>query len=104
MSLVSGLAGQSTGSVEESLQCTEVRESATGLAAKIVFAMHTQVDENLSEPIHHQLNFNREIDVALGSPTRITEEMHHIPLGKSSEAYANALPAAPAITVTAEKL
>jgi hypothetical protein len=104
MNLATGLTGQVEGSVQESLQCTEVKESATGLAVKVAFTMDSVTTDPLlsaTEPVHHQMNFDRSIDLILGKPTRITEEMQRRVLGKTDPAVANALPAAPQITVTA---
>lgn len=104
--VLSGLAGEPEGNLQESLQCTDVQESATGLAAKVVFSVDSmgQPLPGSEEPRHHNLTFNRQIDVALGTPTRITEELHVIPLGKTGAAYANTLPPAPQITVTAVEM
>jgi hypothetical protein len=107
MSLATGLTGQVERSVQESLQCTDVKESETGLAAKVTFTMETVTSEpalSATEPIHHQLNFDRSVDLVLGKPTRITEEMQRRVLGKTDPTVANALPAAPQITVTAVEM
>ncbi len=104
MNLATGLTGQVEGSVQESLQCTEVKESATGLAAKVVFTRDRVTSDPLlsaTEPIHHQLNLDRSVDLVLGKPTRITEEMKRRALGKTDPAVVSALPPAPQITVTA---
>lgn len=49
------------------------------------------------EPLHNRLTLERQIDVVLAKPTRITEEMHSLPLSKGGKK----LPAPPQITVTA---
>jgi len=102
----SGLTGDPESSVQENLQCTEVQESATGLAARIAFSMDSMAQPlpGSTEPLHRNLTFNRQVDVALGKPTRITDELHIIPLGKGDGANANTLPPAPQITVTAIEL
>ena len=99
----SGLTGQPESSVQENLQCTDVKESATGLAAKVDFSMDSIAMPlpGSSEPVHRNLTFNRQVDLVLGRPTRVTEELHVIPLGKGGEASANPLSPAPQITVTA---
>ncbi|AXC09404.1 hypothetical protein ACPOL_0017 [Acidisarcina polymorpha] len=59
MNLATGLTGQVDGSVEESLQCTDFKESARGLAAKVAFTMETTTSEpalRATEPIRHKLN------------------------------------------------
>lgn len=102
----SGLTGQPESSVQENLQCTEVQESATGLAVKVAFSMDSwaQPLPGSTESIVHNLTFNRQVDLALGKPTRITEQLHAMPVGKNGEAPANALPPEPQITVTAIEL
>jgi hypothetical protein len=107
MSLAAGPTGQLEGSMQESLQCTDVHESSTGLAAKVAFSMHSVSSEplpNSTEPLHHQLTFERQVDLVLGKPTPITEQMHVIPLGKENKPLSNTPPAAPQITVTAIEL
>ncbi len=72
MSFNAGLTGQLEGSVAEKIQCTEVRESAAGLAAKVTFAMDSVTMAPApysSEPLHHNLSFDRKIDLVLGKPT-----------------------------------
>jgi hypothetical protein len=107
LTLATGLARQVEGSVQESIQCSDVRESATGLAAKVAFTINSVTSEPLissTEPIHHQLNFERSIDIVVGKPTRISEEMQRRVLGKTDPSFANALPIAPQITVTAVEM
>jgi hypothetical protein len=102
-SSASGLTGQQEGSVQESLQCTDVQESATGLAANVAFTL-----DSVGEPIpgstelrHHNMTFNRQIDLVLGKPTRITEELRVMQLGKGDGGHTAAPGPAPQITVTA---
>lgn len=99
----SGLTGQPESSVQENLQCTDVKVSALGLAAKVGFSMDSIALPlpGPAEPIHRNLTFNRQVNLVLGTPTRITEEPHAIPSGKGGDASANTLPHAPQITVTA---
>ena len=102
-STVSGLTGDPAGNAQESLECTEVRESATGLAANVAFSMDSVVAPlpGSAEPRHRNLTFRRQVDLVLGTPTRITEEMHVIPMGKGDAADSAKLPPAAQITVTA---
>jgi hypothetical protein len=89
--------------VQQTLRCTEVRLSPTGLAAKVAFSMDSVSSEPLpgsDEPLHSQLTFERQIDVVLAKPTRITQEMHALPLSKGD----NKPPAPPQITVTATEI
>lgn len=104
MSVNSGLTGQLEESVAEKIQCTDVQESATGLAAQVNFAMDsvTKAPPPYSnEPLHHNLSFDRKVDLVLGKPTQITNEMRPKPLRQGDEAVPGRLPAAPQITVTA---
>jgi hypothetical protein len=55
---------------------------------------------NGDEPLHNQLTFEKKIDVVLGQPTRVTDELQQRPLGKGTEGLP-ARPAPPVITVTA---
>lgn len=105
-SMASGLTAEPNSVIQENLQCTDVQESATGLAAKVAFSMDSigQPLPNSSEPLHHNLTFNRQIDVELGKTTRITDEMHARPLKPGDEAYTKTLPPAPQITVMAVAL
>jgi hypothetical protein len=107
ISSAAGLTGQIQGSVQQNLQCTDVHESATGLAAKVAFSMDSVAMDpapNSNEPLHRNLTFDREVDLVLGKPTRITEEMQIKPLRKGDEAIPSRLPAAPQITVTAVEM
>lgn len=107
MTSAAGLTGQVDGSVQQSLQCTDVHQSETGLAAAVTFAMDsvTKAPPSYSaEPLHHNLSFDRKIDLVLGKPTRITGDMQIKPLRKGDEAIPSSLPAAPQITVTAVEL
>lgn len=104
MSVNSGLTGQLDGSVAQKMQCTDVRESATGVAAQVNFAMDSVTKAPppySSEPLHHNLTFDKKIDLVLGQPTRITDAMERKPLHPGDEALPSRLPAAPEITVTA---
>jgi hypothetical protein len=104
-STTSILRGEPDTAVAENLQCTDVHESATGLAAKVAFSMDSteQPLPGSTEPLHHNLTFNRQVDIELGKPTRITEEMHMVPLRKGDSVPATA-PPAPQITVTATEI
>lgn len=103
MSMASGSTGQTEGSITQTLQCTDVHESSTGLAAKVSFVAGSvsPAPSGSTEPRHHQLTFERQIDVLLAKPTRITEQMHRTALKPGDEALAAQLPPAAQITVTA---
>jgi hypothetical protein len=107
LNLSSGATGQVEGTTRESLQCTDVHESATGLAAKVNFTIETVAEDHLpdtDEPIHNQLTFERQIDLVLGKPARITEDMHARPLKQGDEALMPLPPVPPQITVTATEI
>jgi hypothetical protein len=77
------------------------------LAAKVTFAMDsvTKAPPPYSfEPLHHNLAFDRKIDLVLGKPTQISEEMQVKPLRKGDETIPNRLPGPPQITVTAVEM
>ena len=105
-STASILTGDPDTAVAVNLQCTDVHESATGLAARVAFSMDSTGQPMLgsTEPRHRNLAFNRQIDVELGTPTRITEEMHMVPLRKGDPVNASAPVPAPQITVTVTKI
>jgi hypothetical protein len=107
LSFNAGLTGQLAGSVAEKIQCSEVQESATGLKAKVAFAMDSVTmapPHYSSEPLHHNLTFDREIELVLGQQTKVTEEMHRVPLRKGDDVIPSAAPAPPQITVTAVEM
>ena len=107
MSMASGPAGMVEGSMQENLQCTDVHASATGLAAKVNFVVDSVPSEllpGMTEPLHRHLVFERQIDVAIGKPTRITQEMHVQKLGKDTPPALATPPPAPQITVTAVEI
>lgn len=94
--------------VHEDLTCTNVRKSAKGIAAQVDFTMDRVLPPlpNSSEPVHRQLNFVQKFDVALDTPTRITQEMHRKPLKPGDETLMKALPEAeaPQISVTVTEI
>jgi hypothetical protein len=107
MHLAAGPAGQIEGSTQQNLECTDVHISATGLAAKISFSIDRVPLEHLpgiDEPLHNQMNLERKVDLTLGQPTVITEELQKKPVNKSGDAVADAQPAPPQITVTAAEM
>jgi hypothetical protein len=103
MSGAAGSTGEIDGIVKQTLRCSEVRLSPTGLTAKVAFSIDSVSSEPLpgsDEPLHNQLTFERQIDVVLAKPTRITEEMHSLPLSKGVKKPL----APPQITVTATEI
>lgn len=107
MNLASGSVGQLEGTVQQSLQCTDVRESANSLEANISFSMDSISDKHIpgmSEPVHNRAVFQRQINLELGKPTQITGELHKIPLSKGGAIPPDTPSSAPQITVTATEL
>lgn len=107
MNLASGSVGQLEGSVQQSLQCTDVRESATGLAANIYYtadSISSKRIPGLPEPVHSRAAFQRQVNLELGKPMQITGELHRVPLSKGDALPPDTLSSAPQITVTATEL
>jgi hypothetical protein len=107
MNLASGSVGQSEGSVQQSLQCSNVRESATGLAANVSFAMDSVPSKRIpgtTEPVHSRAAFQRQVDLELGKPMQITGELHRVPLRKGDPIPSDTPSSAPQITLTATEL
>lgn len=105
MNIGAGPTGQVEGSFVRTIQCTDVHESATGLAANVSFTEDSVPLEDLqgaSESRHRRLDFERKIDVALAKPTRITGELQVHRLGKGP--VPQTLPPAPQITLTAVEM
>ena len=105
INMVTG-SGQGEGSVSESIRCTEVRESPTGLAAAVAFTMEqvtTGAAAHLDEPLHRQVTVNRHLDLVLGKATPIidTSKLKLLPQMAGEESSDNKTPAPPEITVTA---
>ena len=103
MHLAAGPTGQVEGSMQQNLECTDVHISAAGLAAKISFSIDRVPLEHLpgiDEPLPNQMTLERKVDLALGKPTVITEELQAKPLDNSADTIAHAQPAPPQITLT----
>lgn len=102
MTLSSGSMGQVEGSVAESLQCSDVHETATGLAAEVTFTMDRITPDGIGhsgEPLHHQLTFERKVDLVPGKETRITEPMHRVPLRAGDPVLPDTVSGPPQISV-----
>jgi hypothetical protein len=109
ISMASGSTGNSQATAQQTIQCTDVHESPTGLAASVSIVMDGEPSAALpdsSEPVHHHLQFNQRFDVALDRPTRISEEMHYMKLnhGVATEVPVPPSAAAPQITVMATEI
>ena len=106
MTQVSGVTDQEESRFQKRLSCTDVHTSATGLAVDVTYAEESvrAPMPDSTEPIHRQLNFERKVDLVLGKPMQITQEMHVKQLKKGDAAIAPAAPPATQITVTAAAL
>ncbi len=109
ITMASGSTASTQATAQQTIQCTDVHESPTGLAASVSIAMDSEPSAPLpgsSEPIHHHLQFNKKFDVALDQPTRISEQMHFMKLNKgvATEAPMPSSAAPTQIKVTATEL
>ncbi len=106
ISMVSGMNGDAQTIVQQTLECSNVHSSATGLAMDIAMESDREAPAVAGVSARHQHGvFQRKVDLVLGKPTVVTNQMHVIPLGKMDPATAAAiLPPAPQITVTAVEL
>lgn len=102
--LVSGSTGDAQSLIQQSLECSGVHPSATGLHVDIAMQSDREAPAvvGVVSARHQHGEFQRKVDLELGKPTVVTNEMHAIPLGDTDPALAAALaPPAPKITVTA---
>ena len=88
LNTTTGLTGQVEGSIQQSLECTNVHPSANGLSANVSFSAETVLEPmaGSNEPIHRKFMFKKQIDVALEKSTEITDESHLVPLGDAAKA------------------
>lgn len=103
MILFSSPEGQPQNAVEESLRCSDVRFTPTGVAASVEFTT-SSISGSLTgstEPVHHRLMFNKKFEVAFGKATPITQPMRLISLHNGNQTDARIVPASPNISVTA---
>lgn len=107
VSLISGSDGDAQSVVQQLFQCSNVHASATGLALDIAMQSDREAPAvpGVIYARHQHGQFQRTVDLKLGKPTQVTEEMHFRVLGNTDPALAAALrQPAPTITVTAEAL
>jgi hypothetical protein len=107
VSLISGSDGDAQSVVQQLFQCSNVHASATGLALDIAMQSDREAPAvpGVITARHQHGQFQRSVDLQLGKPTRVTEEMHFRLLGNTDPALAAALrQPVPTITVTAEAL
>ena len=107
-SAISFTSGLGSASPEvSSWQCSDVHESATGLAIKVAMTSDGEAPAipGVVSARHRHGAFQRSVDLVLNKPTVITKEMHVIPLGNTDPKLAAAVVGpAPQITVTATEL
>lgn len=88
------LAGDPDSTIKANLKFSEVHISEKGLAGDIAL----RVDSiraplpGSTEQIHHNLTFNRQIDIELNKPTRITEEPRILSLKNGTAEHGGAPP------------
>lgn len=105
--LMSASEGDTQSVVQQLLECSNVHASATGLALHIVLQSDREAPAvpGIVSARHQHGEFQRTVDLQLGKPTVVTEEMHFRVLGNTDPALAEKLKQpAPTITVTAEAL
>lgn len=104
---VSGSEGDTHSVVQQLLECSNVHASDTGLAFHIALQSDREapaIPGIISARRQHG-EFQRTVDLQIGKPTVVTEEMHFKVLGNTDPALAEKLKQpAPTITVTAEAL
>lgn len=105
--LISGSDGDTTSVVRQSFECSNVHPTATGLALNIAMQSDREAPAipGLISARHQHGEFQRAVDLEIGKPTVVTQEMHFRVLGNTDPQLAAKLKqAAPTITVTAEAL
>jgi hypothetical protein len=105
--LISGSDGDAQSVAEQLLECSNVHASSTGLALHIAMQSDREAPAipGLISARHSHGEFQRTVDLQIGKPTVVTQEMHDIVLGNTDPALAAKLKQpAPTITVTAEAL
>ncbi len=104
LGMVSGSNGDAQSLVQQLLECSDVHASATGLHMDIAmrFDREAPAISGVVSARHQHGEFQRKVDLELGKPTVVTNEMHVTPLGDTDPAVAAAVAQpAPKITVTA---
>jgi hypothetical protein len=105
--LIAASEGDSQSVVQQLFECSDVHASSTGLALHIAMQSDREAPAipGLISARHQHGEFQRTVDLLIGKPTVVTEEMHFRPLGNTDPALAAKLKhPAPTITVTAEAL
>lgn len=105
--LVSGSDGDTGPVVQEVLECSNVHASETGLALHIAMQSDREAPAipGLVSARRQHGEFQRTVDLQIGKPTVVTQEMQFKVLGNTDPGLAAKLKQpAPTITVTAEAL
>ena len=106
-SLISGSKGDPQSVAQQLIECTDVHASTTGLALHIAMQSDSEAPAipGLVSARHQHGEFQRTVDLEIGKPTVVTQELHFKVLGNADPALAAKLKQpAPTITVTAEAL
>ncbi len=107
ISLVSGTSADASSLVQQTFECSDVHASATGLHINMAMQSDREAPAiaGIVSARRQHGEFQRQLDVALGKPTVVTNAMVLTPLGDTDPALAAKLaPPAPKITVTAVAL
>ncbi len=105
--LISESEGDAQSVVQHLLECSNIHASSTGLAMHIAMQSDNEAPSipGLISARHQHGEFQRTVDLQIGKPTVVTQEMHFRVLGNTDPALAAKLKEpAPTITVTAEAL
>ncbi len=106
-SLTSASAGDAHSVVQQLFECSNVHPTSTGLALTISMQSNREAPAipGLISARHQHGEFQRAVDLEIGKPTVVTQEMHFRVLGNTDPQLAAKLrQPAPTITVTAEAL
>ncbi|ADV82096.1 hypothetical protein AciPR4_1272 [Terriglobus saanensis SP1PR4] len=105
--LISGSDRDKQSVTQQLFECSNVHASSTGLALHIAMQSDREAPAipGLVSARHQHGEFQRSVDLQLGKPTVVTQEMHFRVLGNTDPELASKLKQpAPTITVTAEAL
>ena len=106
-SITSASEGDAQSLVQELLECSNIHESATGLALHIALQSDREAPAipGVISTRHQHGEFQRNVDLKLGEPTVVTQEMTPMVLGSTDPSLAEKLKQpTPTITVTADSL
>lgn len=105
--LISGSDGDAQSVAQQLIECSNVHASSTGLALHIAMQSDREAPAipGLVSARHQHGEFQRTVDLQIGKPMVVTQEMHFRVLGNTDpELAAKLKQPAPTITVTAEAL